>query len=109
MLSFTINFDRDTGPDAFDGIDDVSAATYFRIENTLGYHGVNSETGDLLFMDPPAIGTMFPATFAFTRDGSLLATGTFAITPAPEPRTLFLLLPVVALVGLRWRPQRHRV
>jgi hypothetical protein len=34
---------------------------------------------------------------------------TLSVTPIPEPCSLFLLMPTVVLVCLRWRHQLHRV
>jgi hypothetical protein len=86
---------------AFDISDDLMfRVSYVRIVNDLTYVAQNSETRDNLQMATTA--------WVLQRAGSTIGTGTFSITPAPEPRSLFLLMPIVALVGLRWRYQRHR-
>ena len=108
LLSLTINIDRDSGPNAFDFIDDPGGSdgtVYRRAINELCYSAINSEnTSDGLNIIGAIVGV-----WDFHRPG-LLATGTVSITPAvPEPNSLFLVTPILAIVGLRWRHQRHRV
>jgi hypothetical protein len=111
LLSLTINIGPDSGAAAFDIIDDQPGAEYIRDSNALFYIGrdtefaTNSETGDrfaLSFAVPNS------RTWELLR-GTLVDTGTYSVAPVPEPRSLFLLMPIVAIVGLRWRHQRHRV
>ena len=98
LLDLTINIDRDNGAAAFDISDDMNITLYFRPTNTLSYEAaVNSETGDHLDM----IGGTWNMLL-----GTMANSGTYSITPVPEPRSLFLLMPIVALGGLRWRHQR---
>ena len=103
LLSLTINIGPDSGASAFDISDDgIGPKIYNRPANTLLYMGSNSETNDFLDM---ALNDWF-----LTRAGSSIGSGTYSITPAaaiPEPSYLFLLMPIVALVGLHWRHQRH--
>jgi hypothetical protein len=99
LLSLTVNIGPDSGTDAFDLSDDVLGALmlYQRPTNTLAYQGTNSETNDFLDME---LNIWF-----LTRAGSTIGSGTYSVTPAasvPEPRSLFLLVPIVALVGLRF-------
>jgi hypothetical protein len=105
LLSVTINIGPDSRADAFDLSDDgLGALTlYQRPGNTLAYQGTNSETNDFLDME---LNIWF-----LTRAGSTIGSGTYSVTPTPvpEPRSLFLLTPIVALGGLRLRHQRHRV
>jgi len=104
LLSLTINIGPDSGTQPFDISDDFGIiATYVRSTNSLDYMGRNSETGDTLHMIASNSNwSLVPAT------GDQSGIGTFSVTPTPEPSSLFLLIPVVALVGLRWRHQRHR-
>ena len=94
LLSLTINIGPDSGADAFDLSDDgLGALTlYQRPGNTLAYQGTNSETDDFLDME---LNIWF-----LTRAGSTIGSGTYSVTPTPvpEPRSLFLLMPIVALV-----------
>ena len=100
LLDLTINIGPDSGMNAFDISDDsLAIAAYDRPLNALVYSGTNSETGDIL--------SMFGGTWGLLR-GTLVDSGTYFVTPTPEPRSLFLLMSIVALVGLRWRHQRHR-
>ena len=104
LLSLTINIGPDSGTDAFDISDDFFSGPpptfYDRPPNQLSYGGVNSETGDTLNM-------LFFSQWELLR-GTLIDTGTFTVTPAPELGSLFLLMPIVTVFGLRWRHQRHR-
>jgi len=104
LLSLTINIGPDGGTDAFDISDDGLGLTlYQRPPNNLAYTGTNSETNDFLDMELNI--------WSLTRAGSTIGSGTFSVTPAgavPEPRSLLLLMPIVALGGLRLRHQRHR-
>jgi hypothetical protein len=103
LLSVTINIGPDSGASAFDISDDgIGPKIYNRPANTLLYMGSNSETNDFLDM---SLNDWF-----LTRAGSSIGSGTYSITPAvvPEPSSLFLLMPIVAIVGLRWRHQWHR-
>jgi hypothetical protein len=104
LLSLTVNIGPDSGTDAFDISDDhLGPVFYQRGANFLFYSGTNSETGDVLNM------VAEPNNWALTgANGSTLGTGTFSITPVvvPEPSSLFLLMPIVAIGGLRWRHQR---
>jgi len=104
FLSLTINIGSDSGTDAFDISDDALGALtlYERPTNTFAYQGTNSETNDFLDM---SLNDWF-----LTRAGSSIGSGTYSITPAvvPEPSSLFLLMPIAALVGQRWRHQRRR-
>jgi hypothetical protein len=69
--------------------------------NTLAYRGLNSETNDILDMELHIWNLT-------TQAGSPLGIGTYTVTPAPEPSSLFLVMPILAIVGLRWRHQHHR-
>jgi hypothetical protein len=104
LLNLTINIGTDSGTGAFDISDDGLGLTlYQRPPNNLAYTGTNSETNDFLDMKLNI--------WSLTRAGGTVGSGTFSVRPAasvPEPRSLFLLMPIVALVGLRWRHQRHR-
>jgi hypothetical protein len=53
----------------------------------------NSETNDFLDME---LNIWF-----LSQAGSTIGSGTYSVTPVPEPSYLFLLMPIVALVGLR--------
>jgi hypothetical protein len=102
LLSLTINIGPDSGASAFDISDDFPGPTiYNRPANNLLYIRINSETNDVLDMSFNNWG--------LNRAGSVIGTGTYSITPAPvpEPSYLFLLMPIVALGGLRWRHQRN--
>ena len=103
LLSLTINIGPDSGTDAFDLSDDSlgTLTLYQRATNTLSYQGTSSETNDVLDME------LF--IWTLRQAGSQIGFGTYSVTPAavPEPSSL-LLVTVVALVGLRWRQQRHR-
>jgi hypothetical protein len=106
LLSLTINIGSDSGMNAFDLNDDslviiLPPTGYDRPSNTLTYIRGNSETGDVLDME------LNIWDLRQVNTGNLIAIGTYTTT-APEPRSLFLLMPVVALFGLRWRHQRHR-
>jgi hypothetical protein len=89
--------------DAFDITDDsVSLLLYQRPPNNFDYTGINSETGDLLDMELNL--------WSLTRAGTVIGSGPFSALPvasAPEPGSLFLVMPVIALIGLRWRRQRR--
>ena len=100
--SLTINIGSNSGTHAFDISDDALGALtlYQRPTNTLAYQGTNSETNDFLDME---LNIWF-----LTQAGSTIGSGTYSVTPVPEPSYLFPLMPIVALVGLRWRHQRHR-
>ena len=98
ILSLTINIGANNGPDAFDISDDASDAVYDRAANGLFYMATNSETGDQLVMGPT-----FSTWDLRDAAGFITDSGTYSVAPAPEPRSLFLLMPVVAIVGLRWR------
>ena len=101
FLSLTINLGPDSGTDAFDISDDALGplTLYQRPTNTLAYQGTNSETNDFLDME---LNIWF-----LTRAGSTIGSGTYSVTPVPEPSSL-LLITVVALVCLPWRHrQRH--
>jgi hypothetical protein len=101
LLSLTINIGPDSGPNAFDISDDIFyQAFYNRPANNLRYDAENSETNDILHM--------IEGNWSLGVPGIVLGSGTYSVAPAPEPRSLFLLMPIVALVGLRWRHQRHR-
>ena len=105
LLSLTVNIVPNSGTDAFDISDDAlgTLTLYQRSANTLAYQGTNSETNDFLDME---LNIWF-----LTRAGSMIASGTYSVTPAavvPEPSYLFPLIPMVALVSLRLRHQ-HRV
>ena len=80
----------------------VTVALYQQPTNTLAYQGTNSETNDFLDMELNI--------WSLTRAGSTIGSGTYFVTPTPvpEPSSLFLLMPIVALGGLRLRHQRHR-
>jgi hypothetical protein len=100
LLSLTIDIGRNSGPNAFDLIDDsLAAAAYIRSENSLTYAAINSETDDIF--------DMTVSLWSLTRVG-MVDSGTFSVTEVPEPSSLFLLMPGVALVGLRLRHQRLR-
>jgi len=103
LLSLTINIGPDTGMNAFDISDDsLGLLLYQRPPNNLGYIGTNSETNDLLDMELNI--------WSLTRAGTTIGAGTFSVAPvasAPEPGSLFLVLSIVPLVGLRWRQLRH--
>jgi hypothetical protein len=107
LLSLTINIGPDSGPDAFDISDDndmfAGPPVYSSVAKGLGYNATNSETQDVLHM-------LFTGSGAWTLERpGVVDRGTYSITPAiPEPPSLFLLTPILALVGLRWRHQRHR-
>src|SRR5215469_2398246 len=94
LLSLTVNIGPNSGPDAFDISDDAlgTLVLYQRSTNTLAYQGTNSETNDFLDME---LNIWF-----LTRAGSTIGSGTYSVTPTPvpEPRSLFLLMPIVALV-----------
>jgi hypothetical protein len=100
LLSLTINIGLDnSGLNAFDISDDnLFNVSYERGPNFLFYDAHNSETGDIL--------NMIDNLWDLTRAGSMIGAGTFSVTPVPEPHSLFLLMPIVAIVGLRWRHQR---
>jgi hypothetical protein len=102
LLSLTINIGPDSGADAFDITDDnLGVAEFFRTMRILTYSATNSETGDMLHM--------FQFSTWIWEGGGAGAAGTYSITPeVPEPRSLVLLMPAVALVGLRVKYQRHR-
>jgi hypothetical protein len=104
LLSLTINIGINSGPAAFDIIDDADAGLteYDRTNNLLLYARINSETGDGLGL------TRSPfRTWVLIHGGMEEAPGGVSITPAatPEPRSLFLLMPIVAVLVLRWRGQ----
>ena len=101
LLTLTINIGPDSGTDAFDISDDgLGALTLYQPPaNTLAYQGTNSETNDFLDME---LNIWF-----LTQAGTTIGSGTYSVTPVPEPNYLFLLMPIVALVGLRWRHQRR--
>src|SRR5262249_29258649 len=106
LLSLTINIGLDSGMNVFDISDDhLGPVFYQRGANVLFYSGTNSETGDVLNM------VAEPNNWALTgANGSTLGSGIYSVTPAatvPEPSSLFPLMPIVALVGLRLRHQRH--
>jgi hypothetical protein len=105
LLSLTIDIGRDSGMDAFDISDDnvtPGSTEYIRPLNLFNYFAHNSETGDILSMQD--------STWALIEAPNVtVGTGTYSVALAPEPNSLFLLMPVVALLGLRWRHQRHRV
>ena len=102
LLSLTVNIGPNSGTDAFDISDDALGTfkVYQRPFNNLAYQGTNSETNDILDME---LNIWF-----LTRAGSMTGLGTYSVTAVPEPRYLFPLIPMVALVGLRLRRQ-HRV
>ena len=102
VLSLTINIGSDSGTDAFDISDDALGALtlYERPTNTFAYQGTNSETNDFLDME---LNIWF-----LTQGGSTIGSGTYSVTPIPEPSYLFPLMPIAALVGQRWRHQRRR-
>src|SRR6516162_9508609 len=105
LLSLTVNIGPNSGTDAFDISDDSlgNLTLYQRSTNTLAYQGTSSETNNFLDME---LNIWF-----LTRAGSMIASGTYSVTPAavvPEPSYLFPLIPMVALVSLRLRHQ-HRV
>ena len=86
---------------AFDINDDVGSvnALYNRSVNALAYSSFDSETDFHLSI----IGTTWQLVGAGTVD-----VGTLTVTPVPEPGSLFLLMPIVAVVGLHLRHQRRR-
>jgi hypothetical protein len=107
LSSLNINIGRDSETDAFDVSDDLlgppfplGPTFYMRLRNVLVYYAFNSETSDNLAMNG--------LDWNLSSAGSVIGSGTYSVTPAPEPRSMFLLMPIVALVGLRWRHQRHR-
>jgi hypothetical protein len=104
LLSLTINIGLDNGTDAFDFSDDRPGLIVPLYQppptNNLACTAVNCETSDLLDMELN-IWSLF-------RVGSTIGSGTYSVTPVPEPSSLFLLMPFVALGGLRLRHQRHR-
>jgi hypothetical protein len=102
LLSVTINIGPDSGADVFDIVDDsVSLLLYQRLPNNFDYTGINSETGDLLDMELNL--------WSLTRAGTVIGSGPFSALPAvaPEPGSLFLVIPAIALIGLRWRRRRR--
>jgi hypothetical protein len=106
LLSLDISIGPDSGADAFDISDDsLGTLTLYQRppSNTLSYQGTNSETNDFLDMELNI--------WSLTQAGRTIGSGTYSVTPAaavPEPSSLFLPMPIVAIVGLRWRHQRHR-
>jgi hypothetical protein len=104
LLSVTINIGLDSGTDAFDISDDhpgpIGPLYQPPPTNNLAYTAFNSETSDLLDMELN-IWSLF-------RAGSTIGSGTYSVTPVPELNSLFLVMPFVALGGLRLRHQRHR-
>jgi len=110
LSSLTIYIGRNSGANAFDVSDDLlgppfplGPTFYMRLRNVLVYYAFNSETSDSLAMNG--------VDWNLSSAGSMIGSGTYSVTPAPipEPRSLFLLMPIVAMGGLRWRHQRHRV
>jgi hypothetical protein len=61
------------------------------------FFGNNSETSDMLEM-----GSTFSTWDLRDAPGFITDSGTYSVTPAPEPRSLFLLMPIVVIVGMRW-------
>ena len=103
LLNLTINIGPDGGTSAFDISDDAFTTThtlYQRPDNNLGFVATNSETGDILDMELHIWNLT-------TQAGSPLGIGTYTVTPAPEPSSLFLLITGVALFGLRRRRWRR--
>ena len=101
FLSLTINIGSDSGTHAFDISDDAlgTLTLYQRPTNTLAYQGTNSETNDFLDME---LNIWF-----LTQAGSTIGSGTYSVAPVPEPSYLFLLMPIVALVGLRYLTRKQ--
>jgi hypothetical protein len=104
LLSLTINIGINSGPAAFDIIDDFDTGAppteYDRSNNLLTYGRINSETGDSVLL------TRSPfRAWSLSHGGMVEAIGGVSITPAatPEPPPLFLLMPIVAILVLRWR------